>query len=191
MKKTIAIDFDGCLCEYAWPEIGAPHMEVINAAIREREIGAALILWTCRIGERLEEAVAWCAGFGLKFDAVNANLAESIAACKADPRKVFADEYWDDRAVHMPSKPNDPLTLEELREMGGEPVYFQFGDGAQGWGIVEIDVDSIVLYGPDFDDHAYPDGGFINMEYNDPAGHFGLHLLGWRAYRRKPEEGET
>lgn len=104
MKKTIAIDFDGCLCECAWPGIGAPHMEVINAAIRERESGAALILWTCRIGERLDEAVAWCAGFGLVFDAVNDNLPESIAAFKADPRKVFADEYWDDRAVHMPLK---------------------------------------------------------------------------------------
>lgn len=23
---------------------------------------------------------------------------------------------------------------------------------------------------------------------DDPYGHFGLHLLGWRAYRQKPEE---
>lgn len=97
--------------------------------------------------------------------------------------------------------PNDPLTLDELREMDGEPVYFQFGDGTQGWAIVERDVDGIVLYGPDFDDNAYPDSDFINMEYNggnrrqsqiiDPEGHFGLHMLGWRAYRRKPEEGTT
>lgn len=86
-----------------------------------------------------------------------------------------------------PIPPNGPLALEELREMDGEPAYFQFGDGTQGWAIVERDVDGAVLYGPDFDDHAYPDGDFINMEYNDPAGHFGLHVLGWRAYRRKPE----
>lgn len=86
---------------------------------------------------------------------------------------------------------NDPMSLEELREMDGEPAYFQFGDGAQGWAIVEKDVSGIILYGPDFDDHTYPDDDFINMEYNDPVGHFGLHVLGWRAYRRKPKEGTT
>ena len=99
MRKAIAIDFDGCLCENNWPEIGAPHMEVITAAIDEKNNGAALILWTCRVGEKLGEAVAWCAGFGLEFDAVNANLPERIAAYQNDCRKVNADEYWDDRAV--------------------------------------------------------------------------------------------
>lgn len=99
MRKAIAIDFDGCLCEWAWPEIGVPHMEVINAAIAERENGAALILWTCRVGERLGEAVAWCKSWGLEFDAVNANLPERIAEYQNDCRKVNADEYWDDRAV--------------------------------------------------------------------------------------------
>lgn len=99
MRKAIAIDFDGCLCENDWPEIGAPHMDVITAAIDEKKNGAALILWTCRVGERLGEAVAWCAGFGLEFDAVNANLPERIAAYQNDCRKVNADECWDDRAV--------------------------------------------------------------------------------------------
>ena len=99
MRKTIAIDFDGCLCENRWPEIGAPNMDVISAAITERENGTALILWTCRVGERLGEAVAWCAHFGLEFDAVNANLPERIAAYQNDCRKVCADEYWDDQAV--------------------------------------------------------------------------------------------
>ena len=99
MRKAIAIDFDGCLCEWAWPEIGAPHMEVITAAIDEKNNGAALILWTCRVGEKLGEAVAWCSSYGLEFDAVNANLPERIAAYKNDCRKVNADEYWDDRAV--------------------------------------------------------------------------------------------
>lgn len=47
---------------------------------------------------------------------------------------------------------NEPLTLDELREMDSEPVY-------------------------------------IGMKLNDPAGRYGLHELGWLAYRRKPEEG--
>lgn len=88
----------------------------------------------------------------------------------------------------MLAPPNPPLTLEELQKMDGEPVYCQFGDGVQGWTIVEKDVSGIVLCGPDFDDHTYPVDAFINMEYNDPIGHFGLHVLGWRAYRYKPKE---
>lgn len=101
MRKAIAIDFDGCLCEWAWPEIGAPHMDVINAAIREQNSGTALILWTCRVGSLLESAVEWCSSYGLEFDAVNTNLPERIAAYRNDCRKVYADEYWDDHAIRM------------------------------------------------------------------------------------------
>lgn len=107
MRKAIAIDFDGCLCGLSWPGIGEPNMAVINAAIRERESGTALILWTCRVGKRLEEAVEWCRGYGLEFDAVNENLPDRLEAYRADPRKVNADEYWDDLAVVMPGRPRD------------------------------------------------------------------------------------
>lgn len=122
MRKAIAVDFDGCLCEEAWPEIGAPHMDVINAAIAEQRNGAALILWTCRTGELLDKAVLWCKEHGLVFDAVNENLPERLEHYGSESRKVSADEYWDDRAVHTPKLPNPPLTLEELREMDGEPI---------------------------------------------------------------------
>ncbi len=101
MRKAIAIDFDGCLCKWAWPEIGEPNMEVINAAIREKECGTALILWTCRVGSLLKNAVDWCSSYGLEFDAVNANLPERITAYRNDCRKVNADEYWDDHAIRM------------------------------------------------------------------------------------------
>ena len=117
MRKAIAIDFDGCLCDWAWPEIGAPHMNVIQAAIREKENGAALILWTCRVGERLGEAVKFCSDLGLTFDAVNANLPERIAAYQNDCRKVNADEYWDDKAVLRPIDPAfkvDGMPLAEI-----------------------------------------------------------------------------
>lgn len=99
MRKAIAIDFDGCLCEGVWPNIGKPHWGVIQRAKEEQAKGAGLILWTCRVGECLEEAVAACAEWGLVFDAVNDNLPERISTYGANPRKVNADEYWDDRAV--------------------------------------------------------------------------------------------
>jgi len=99
MSKVIAVDFDGCLCANQWPRIGAANNNAIRALIRLREQGARVILWTCRTGARLEEAVAWCERRGLTFDAVNDNLPDRVAQYGGDTRKVSADEYWDDLAV--------------------------------------------------------------------------------------------
>lgn len=99
--KAIAIDFDGCLCDNAYPAIGAPHWGVIARAKMEQEAGAGLILWTCREGQLLQEAVAACESWGLRFDAINESLPSWIAAFNNAPRKVGASEYWDDRAVPM------------------------------------------------------------------------------------------
>lgn len=94
----IAIDFDGTLCQNAWPEIGAPRNGVIAYAKQKKRDGASLILWTNRKGERLDEAVAWCKTLGLEFDAVNANVPEIVEKFGGDTRKVYADEYIDDKA---------------------------------------------------------------------------------------------
>lgn len=99
--EAIAIDFDGCLCDNAYPAIGAPHWGVIARAKMEQEAGAGLILWTCREGQLLLEAVAACESWGLHFDAINESLPSWIAAFDNAPRKVGASEYWDDRAVPM------------------------------------------------------------------------------------------
>ena len=77
MRKVIAIDFDGCLCENVWPDIGEPHWDVIDKAIYA------------------------CAGWGLFFDEANANLPERIEEYGEESRKISADEYWDDKAVLM------------------------------------------------------------------------------------------
>lgn len=95
----IAVDFDGTLCEQAWPEIGAPKWRVIQAVKAEQRRGARLILWTNRVGDRLQEAVEWCGARGLHFDAVNENLPETIERYGGDSRKVTADVYIDDKAL--------------------------------------------------------------------------------------------
>jgi hypothetical protein len=95
----IAVDFDGTLCCNAWPAIGAPRNGVIDYVLWRQKGGAKLILWTNRTGQRLEEAVAWCRERGIIFDAVNENLPEMIERFGGDCRKVFADEYLDDKGV--------------------------------------------------------------------------------------------
>ena len=80
VKKAIAIDFDGCLCTDAFPEIGKPNWVVIERARAEQANGAGLILWTCREGPLLEAAVQTCREWGLTFDAINESLPEWIEA---------------------------------------------------------------------------------------------------------------
>lgn len=97
--KIYAVDFDGTLCENAWPEIGKSNDALINRMIELREEGNKVILWTCRTRDLLEEAVVWCKKQGLEFDAINENLPEMIGQFGSESRKVFADVYIDDKAV--------------------------------------------------------------------------------------------
>lgn len=102
-KYTIyAVDFDGTLCESVWPGIGKPNMVLIKHLKKRRRQGNKLILWTCRYGDRLQEAVEWCRSHGLEFDAINQNLPEMIAWYGNNTRKIAADVYIDDKAVHKP-----------------------------------------------------------------------------------------
>lgn len=97
MGKIYAFDFDGTLCQEAFPSIGRPNKHMIAYAKHLQNRGDKLILWTCRNGERLKEAIAWCDFFGLHFDAVNANLPETLSKYGTDSRKITADYYIDDR----------------------------------------------------------------------------------------------
>ena len=74
--------------------------------------------------------------------------------------------------------PNEPLTLEQLREMDGHPVWVV---ERPDWGHWELSADA--------EDYiAERDQDFYGLKHNDPAGRYGLHMLGWLAYRRPPEE---
>lgn len=97
----IAVDFDGTLCEDKWPEIGAPNEELFSyLKLQQRRYGVRLILWTCRSGERLQNAVNFCSKHGLEFDAVNENLPDVIEMYGDNTRKISADIYIDDKADH-------------------------------------------------------------------------------------------
>lgn len=66
---------------------------------------------------------------------------------------------------------NNPLTLEQLREMDGEPVYLDFGDGGE-WVLVRVQQDKV----------------FITHKNTICAPANILFKCGGKAYRRKPEE---
>lgn len=106
--RIIAVDFDGTLCRDCYPKIGEANEGLIRRLKELRMQGARLILWTCRCGEQLEEAIFFCMARGLIFDAVNENLPETVETFGGDSRKVFADLYIDDRCM-------DPWELLDQR----------------------------------------------------------------------------
>ena len=100
-----------------------------------------------------------------------ANIANKLA--KSDAQKALMGRVMY-CVEHMPTltPPNKPLTLEQLREMDGEPVYMVDLTGGTLW-------DQWVI----FERHTYD--GFIPRG----GGYFGCASYGgkWLPYRRPPE----
>ena len=83
-----------------------------------------------------------------------------------------------EEAINALTPPNEPLTLEQLREMDGEPAWWDDGDGSC-WGI--ISVDSAGMWGgmPFFRGRWRE----VNFEYN-------IEERKMKIYRRPPEGEE-
>lgn len=105
--KTIAVDFDGTLCENRFPEIGRERPGVVEYVKKRAAEGAKIILHTCREnGARralLDEALLWCVERDIPIYAVNENpdndYGERFGVAGAG-RKVYADLYIDDKAIN-------------------------------------------------------------------------------------------
>ena len=112
MRYYIAVDFDGTLCDNAFPEIGAARLDVIQSLcvrceqLKQEGHEPVIILWTCRedMPERayLTEAVEWCKTAHIEIDYINENP-EYNMGYPEKVRKIYADEYWDDKAICMTS----------------------------------------------------------------------------------------
>lgn len=99
LPYIIAVDFDGTLVTDKFPEIGEVRQQVWDDVFEAQANGVKIILWTSRDNARLKAAVEFCTERGLHFDAINDNLDECKILFNNDTRKVYANEYWDDKAV--------------------------------------------------------------------------------------------
>lgn len=70
----------------------------------------------------------------------------------------------------------EPLTLEQLREMDGKPVWIMESPDWGHWEFSEDAEDYILDRDPDL----------YGLTYPDPEGKAGLHKLGWIAYAYPP-----
>lgn len=101
-RLTIAVDFDNTLAVTRYPAIIAPIGTVVDYIRDAKENhNAIIILWTCREGKELEEAVAWCKENNVPIDYVNENVPARVKKWESDCRKVSADIYIDDKAMNM------------------------------------------------------------------------------------------
>ena len=98
-RTIIAVDFDGTLSFGEWPEVGPANDNLFNFLKEKQKKGDAIILWTCRAGRELENAVEFCKDKGLIFDAVNDNIPEIVEMYGCNSRKITCDYYIDDKAV--------------------------------------------------------------------------------------------
>ena len=97
-RKIYAVDFDGTLAKTRFPEIISPNVTMFMLCKQLKRNGAILILWTCRCGKDLDDAVEYCKKYGLEFDYINENVPENIEKWGNDSRKIFAHEYIDDKS---------------------------------------------------------------------------------------------
>ena len=98
---VIAVDFDGTLCDSKYPECGEPILQTVEFIRDCKDLGATIILWTCREGDSLQTALDWCKDNDIPIDYANQNVPERIESWGNDCRKISADIYIDDRAVNF------------------------------------------------------------------------------------------
>ena len=100
----------------------------------------------------------------------------SCESCRMEHVQLRA---WLAELREIKQERNTPLTLDELLQMDGEPVWVEFQDGSGGcWGLVHITMFNHVV----FTHVVFTNGLYCTV--GKP--YFGKT---WLTYRQKPEEG--
>lgn len=103
-RLFFAIDFDGTIVQHAFPDVGRLRPDMLNLMRWLRQEGHCIILWTCREGKYLDDAVKFLDKAGIPYDYVNENPeAPYVTDSGIVNRKVYAHYYIDDRAVELHS----------------------------------------------------------------------------------------
>lgn len=104
MRKTIiAVDFDGTICEDEFPGIGTVRKNCAEVLKKLQNEGVIVILWTCRQGKHLDEAIRFCHNNGIYPDYINENYPDLPFKTS---NKIYADYYIDDKAQGIDWKEN-------------------------------------------------------------------------------------
>lgn len=116
----IAVDFDGTLCEDQYPHIGKPMEGAVKAMADLSRQGHYLIVWTCRTGERLKDAVNWLREHHIPFSRINDHCPDNVAKYGDGGLKVYADVYIDDR--NLGGFPGWAVAMDEIKKAQSSQV---------------------------------------------------------------------
>lgn len=93
----IAIDFDGTIARTNYPEILGEQPYAAQVITQLKEHGHYIIIWTCRTGKPLLDAINWLLEHGIPFDRVNDHDPESVSKYGDHGKKIHAECYIDDQ----------------------------------------------------------------------------------------------
>ena len=114
----IAVDFDGTISRGAYPVIDGeqPYAGETLRALHEQ--GHYIIIWTCRCGNQLLEAINWLIANRIPFDRVNDHNPANVAKYGEGGKKIYAHCYIDDKNIG--GFPGWLACLEEIERMEAE-----------------------------------------------------------------------
>lgn len=93
----IAVDFDGTIARSDYPDIKGEMPYAGEVLRRLHASGHYIILWTCRCGDRLLDAVNWLLEHKIPFDRINDHNPENVRLYGAGGNKVYTHCYVDDK----------------------------------------------------------------------------------------------
>lgn len=132
LVPTIAVDFDGTLCDHEFPGIGAIKPYAREAMVTLKQWGYHIIIWTCRTChfhydvfggdpaqptlERpaVKQMIAWLDKNGIPYDEVD----------DGSRGKPLADYYLDDKAIRYEN--NWPEILAKIGGLNSHLIYIQW-----------------------------------------------------------------
>lgn len=100
VRYSLAIDFDGTLCNSSYPKLGEEIAPICNFIRSIMDLDFNLILYTCRHGDNLDDAIVWCAEHDIYFDYVNENPKDRVLLW-GDCAKLSYDLLIDDKTFNF------------------------------------------------------------------------------------------
>ena|ERR1700761_1630021 len=118
--KTICVDFDGSLCDFAFPNIGAPKAGAKAALTLFRQLGYRIIIWSCRCShwhydiyggdpteptlkrDRVKEMIKFLEENEIPYDEIDdGSRGKPTANYYLDDRAVRIDDNWAEIAAFI------------------------------------------------------------------------------------------
>ncbi len=99
IMPILKVDFDGTIVKEKFPYVGDPIPMALDVIKKFHDHGYNTILWTCREGEHLQDAIVFLESHGIFFDVVNTNHHNNPYRHLSPPRKPFANYHIDDKNI--------------------------------------------------------------------------------------------